>query len=237
MAREELERHALDICARLQNHVPTNAPVTTWALQIAQSALRSDVEEMTKKIHGLHFDARVAMAEQIESTFMPRLADKMRQVAPCLWSLVFNLLGALDERRSSLTVDPVSMNLAKIFEDSERNLGEIGGDMDVEDGEGERDGNESDPEPEEDMPHRKRSRKDVSSRNTAIRVIVSYNDIEALRVALWIVNLQSGGSNTRNVSFASVLFSRVQTKTVITSKGSLGSSSIQQMSLSASPKS
>ncbi|KAI9432901.1 hypothetical protein BJY52DRAFT_1198891 [Lactarius psammicola] len=107
---------------------------------------------------------------------MPRLADRIRQVAPSLWSLVFNLLGALDERRLSLDVDPVNMNLADIFEESERNLGEIGGDMDVEDGQGERgDGIESDPEPgeqaEEDMPQRKRSRNDVLSRNTAIRVI------------------------------------------------------------------
>ncbi|KAI9452137.1 hypothetical protein BJY52DRAFT_1124627, partial [Lactarius psammicola] len=80
LVRKDLERDALDICARLLSHTPTNPLVTTWALQVAQSSLRSD---------------------------------------------------------------------------SERNLGEIGGDMDAE----------------EDMPCRKRSRNDVSSRNTAIRVI------------------------------------------------------------------
>ncbi|KAH8976431.1 hypothetical protein EDB92DRAFT_1811877 [Lactarius akahatsu] len=155
LAREEVERDALGICARLLSHIPMAAPVTTWALQIAQSALRSDVEEMTKKMHGLHFDARAAMAEQIEST------------------LVFSLLRATDERRSSLTVDPVTMDLAEIFDESERNLGEIGGDMDGEDGQGEHsDSSESDSEPEEeDVPPRKRARKDVSLRNTAIRVI------------------------------------------------------------------
>ncbi|KAI9437485.1 hypothetical protein H4582DRAFT_2057853 [Lactarius indigo] len=127
---------------------------------------------MTKKLNGLHFDARAAMAEQIELTFMPCLADSMRRVAPSLWSLVFSLLGATDERRSSLTVDPVTMDLAEIFNESKRHLGEIGGDMDVKEGQGEcGDNSESDSEPEEDEPPRKRARMDVSSRNTAIRVI------------------------------------------------------------------
>ncbi|KAH9015955.1 hypothetical protein EDB83DRAFT_2232606 [Lactarius deliciosus] len=83
LAREGVEHDALGICARLLSHIPTAAPVTAWALQIAQSALRSD------------------------------------------------------------------------------NLGEIGGDMDVEDGQGEHgDGSELDSEPEEDVPPRKRARKD-----------------------------------------------------------------------------
>ncbi|KAH8979609.1 hypothetical protein EDB92DRAFT_1806329 [Lactarius akahatsu] len=138
------------------------APVTTWALQITQSVLRSNVEEMTKKMHSLHFDARAAMAEQIELTFMPCLADNMRRLAPSLWSLVFSLLGATDKQRSSLTVDPVTMDLAEIFNESKQNLGEIGGDMDGEDGQGEHsDSSELDSEPEEeDMPPRKRAQKD-----------------------------------------------------------------------------
>ncbi|KAH8980615.1 hypothetical protein EDB92DRAFT_1820506 [Lactarius akahatsu] len=158
LAREEVERDALGICTHLLSHIPTAAPVTTWALQIAQSVLRSDVEEMTKKMHGLHFDARVAMAEQIELTFMPRLADNMHRLAPSLWSLVFSLLGATDEQCSSLTVDPVTMDLAEIFDESKRNLGEIGGDMDGEDGQGEHsDSSESGSEPEEeDVPPQKR---------------------------------------------------------------------------------
>ncbi|KAH9173865.1 hypothetical protein EDB89DRAFT_1905024 [Lactarius sanguifluus] len=128
---------------------------------------------MTKKMHGLHFDARAAIAEQIKSMFMPHLADNMCRLAPSLWSLVFSLLGATDEWCSSLTVDPVTMDLAEIFDKSERNLGEIGGDMDVEDGQGEcSDSSELDSEPEEeDMRPQKRARKDVSLRNTAIRVI------------------------------------------------------------------
>jgi hypothetical protein len=193
LAREELERDALDICAYLKGHIQTTVPVTAWALQVAQSALRSDIEEITKKTHGLCFDARAATAEQIESTFMLQLADKMHQVAPSLWVLVFNLLSALDQQRLLLAVDPVTMDLAEIFEETEQDLGEIGGEDAGEDvGDGQQDdGDGSDsghhqPEvresgPEEDpTPPRKRSRKSVSVRNTVIRVIVSYDDVEAL---------------------------------------------------------
>lgn len=80
-AREGLERDAMDICTRLCGHIPSSASVTQWALQTAQSMLRSEIEELTTRSHGLHFDAKAATAEQIESMFMPRLAAKMRQVA------------------------------------------------------------------------------------------------------------------------------------------------------------
>lgn len=72
----------MDICTCLRGHIPSSAPVTQWALQTAQSVLWSEIEKLTTRSHGLHFDAKVATAEQIESMFMPRLAAKMRQVAP-----------------------------------------------------------------------------------------------------------------------------------------------------------
>jgi hypothetical protein len=170
---------------RLLIHVPSTTSVTQWALQTTRSALRSEIEELTKRAHGLHFDAWTATAEQIESTFMPRLAVTMRQVAPSFWSLIFDLLGALDDRRKSLTVDPFSMNLAEVFEESERVLEEIGGDMEADDDRGERaDNNDADLGREDDLPHQKRSRKGVSERNTAIRVIVSYNYIGSLFISL-----------------------------------------------------
>lgn len=74
----------------------------------------------------------------------------------------------------SLAVDPISMNLAEIFEESEHVLEEIGGDIETEDGPDKcRNSNGADLGPEEDSPHQKRSRKRVSQRNTAIQVIVS----------------------------------------------------------------
>ncbi|KAI9455462.1 hypothetical protein BJY52DRAFT_1094926, partial [Lactarius psammicola] len=87
-AREDLERDAVGVCTCLLGHAPTSLSVSTWAHHVTKSRLRSEVEEMTKKKHGLHFSASVATAEQIELTFMPRLAGKMRLLAPTLWGLV-----------------------------------------------------------------------------------------------------------------------------------------------------
>lgn len=89
--------------------------------------------------------------------------------------MIFDLLGGLDERRMSLAVDPIGMNLADLFEESESVLEEIGGDMEPEDDRGYDNG--ADLSREDNLPHQKRSRQGVSERNTAIRVIVSYNYI------------------------------------------------------------
>jgi hypothetical protein len=106
---------------------------------------------MMKKVHSLCFDARAATVEQIKSMFMPQLAHKMCQVALSLWSLIFNLLAALDGWCLLLTVDPINMDLADIFEECERDLGEIGGEI------GAGDGSDSDHEPEGDRLPQKRS--------------------------------------------------------------------------------
>jgi hypothetical protein len=132
LAREGLERDTVNVCARLLGHTHTSGSVSTWALQVTQSKLRSEVEEMTKKKHGLHFSASTATSEQIELTFMPQLAGKLRLLAPSLWGLVFTMLGPLDERRSSVAVDPAGVNLSELFDASVQELGDLGGDADVE---------------------------------------------------------------------------------------------------------
>ena len=114
-AREDLERDAVELCACLFSHAPTSASVSSWASRVTQSKLRSEIEDMTKKKHGLHFSASTVTAEQIELTFMPMLAGKMRLLAPSLWGLVFTLLGALDQRRLSDVVEPLDINLAELF--------------------------------------------------------------------------------------------------------------------------
>ncbi|KAH9031297.1 hypothetical protein EDB84DRAFT_1271088 [Lactarius hengduanensis] len=175
LAREDLERDAVDVCARLLSHTTTSVSVSTWALQVTQSTLRSEVEEMTKKRNGLHFSASTATAEQIELAFMPQLAGKMRILAPSLWGLVFTLLGALDERRSSVMVDPNSVNLSELFHVSEQLLGDLGEDEAAEENsEAVGDENNPDVQREDERRPRKRSRKDVSARNTALRVIVRH---------------------------------------------------------------
>jgi hypothetical protein len=87
-AMDELEHDVVDICTCFFGHTITSASVSTWALWITQSTLHSEVEEMTKKKHGLRFNASTAMAEQIKLAFMPQLAGKMCLLAPNLWGLV-----------------------------------------------------------------------------------------------------------------------------------------------------
>ncbi len=53
--REGVERDAADICARLLSYDSTSASVCVWALGVAKSMRRSEVEEMTRKEHDLHF--------------------------------------------------------------------------------------------------------------------------------------------------------------------------------------
>ncbi|KAI9436671.1 hypothetical protein H4582DRAFT_2058591 [Lactarius indigo] len=146
------------------------------AVNVTQSMLRSEVEEMTKKKNGLHFSASTVTVEQIELTFMPQLAGKLRLLAPSLWGVVFTLLGALDECRSSVMVNPSNLNLSELFQISEQLLGDLGED-DAADENIDAVGDDSDSGIQQEDERRpwKRSRKDVSARNTAIRVIMIYS--------------------------------------------------------------
>ncbi|KAH9174499.1 hypothetical protein EDB89DRAFT_1848802, partial [Lactarius sanguifluus] len=171
-AKDHLEREAVNICAYLVNHVPTSASVSAWALQNTQLVLRRETEELTKKDHGLRFHASAATVEQVESSFMPHLAGKIRHVAPTLWAFVFTLLGTLDKRDPCRAVDPMDINLSEVFDESERNLGELGEDTPAGETEGD-DGTDSDSDLEDNLRHRrKRVRKDASARNTALRKTV-----------------------------------------------------------------
>ena len=176
-AKEDLERNAVDICACFLSHAPVSASVSAWAISVTQSTLRSEIEEMTKKKHSLRFSATTATTEQIELTFMPQLAAKIRLLAPSLWGLVFALLGALDDRRMSDVIDPLTVDLSELFAASEEVTGDLGGDEEAEDNPL---GDDGDPEVtqngerQDERRPRKRSRKDVSVRNTTLRIVVSY---------------------------------------------------------------
>ena len=185
VARDHLEREAVNICTRFFSHASTSTLISSWALQNTQLVLQKEAEELTKKEHGLHFRANAATTEQVEGSFMPQLAEKMRRLAPSIWRLVFTLVGALDERRLCLAVDPMDVNLSEVFKESEQGLGDLGGNVpgdetqeegeeqddddeeEGEDGEGEGDHNAESRRP------RKRSRKDVPAKNLALRIIVS----------------------------------------------------------------
>ena len=172
-ARDQLERDTVNICTHLYGHPPTSGLITSWALANTQSTLRAEVKELSKKENGLHFHACAATGEQVESSFMPQLAGKIRCFAPSLWRTVYTLLGGLDDRRPYLEADPIDIDLLEVFEESERNLGDLGMDTHANETNGD-DSNESGSDGGENQQQpRKKSRKSVPAKNTALRIIVS----------------------------------------------------------------
>jgi hypothetical protein len=55
LLQEGITRDAVDICARILSHQPASASLSAWALSLAvvQSTLRSEVEEMPRKVHDI----------------------------------------------------------------------------------------------------------------------------------------------------------------------------------------
>jgi hypothetical protein len=53
LLQEGITRDAVDICARLLCHQPASASISAWALAAVQSTLRSEVEEMPRKVHDI----------------------------------------------------------------------------------------------------------------------------------------------------------------------------------------
>jgi hypothetical protein len=165
-------RHCEYMC-HLYGHPPTSGLITSWTLVNTQSVLQAKVKELSKKENRLHFHAGAATGEQVESSFMPQLAGKIRQFAPSLWRLVYALLGGLDEQRPYLEDDPIDIDLLEVFEESERNLRDLGMDTRANETHGD-DSNGSGSEREENKQQpRKKSRKTVSAKNTALHIIMS----------------------------------------------------------------
>jgi hypothetical protein len=181
LTKDQLERDAVDICAHLFNHAPTSGLITSWAHRTTQTGLRAELETLSKKEWGFRFNAGAATVEQIESLFMPRLAGQFREISPSVWRLVYTLLGALDERRQYLEVDPLEINLSEVFEESERDLnpGDLGGDTRTNDPQGD-DGDESESDQEDQQRPRKRSRRGLPAKNTALRIIVSRGRVTSM---------------------------------------------------------
>ncbi|KAH9001524.1 hypothetical protein EDB92DRAFT_1773062, partial [Lactarius akahatsu] len=127
-AKDQLEHKAVNICTHLVNHIPTSASVSAWALQNMQLVLRREAEELIKKDHGHHFHANAATVEQVESYFMPPPCRKDLAHWSNSVGIHFALLGTLKKQGPCCAVDPMGINLSEVFDESERNLGELGGD-------------------------------------------------------------------------------------------------------------
>jgi len=68
--------------------------VFSWAFEITKKKLCAEVVALTQADNGLHFNALNTTAEHLEGLFMANMAQKMKEVAPYLWDLVYALLDA-----------------------------------------------------------------------------------------------------------------------------------------------
>jgi len=68
--------------------------VFSWAFEITKKKLCTEVVALTWANNGLHFNALNTTAEHLEGLFMANVAQKMKEVAPYLWDLVYALLDA-----------------------------------------------------------------------------------------------------------------------------------------------
>ncbi|KAG2125102.1 hypothetical protein DEU56DRAFT_584983, partial [Suillus clintonianus] len=131
-AKNDLVRNGLDICTHLYQYPNTRTSMSLWAHGVVRSALSAEIKDLARKDNRLHFHAKSATTEQLENLFMPQLAEKIRKHAPTVWRLIFSLLEASDERRSTGKATADDMVMTEVFADAERDLGEIGGDNGVD---------------------------------------------------------------------------------------------------------
>ena len=99
--------------------------VFSWAFEITKKKLCAEVVALTWANNGLHFNALNTTAKHLEGSFMANAAQKMKEVAPYIWDLVYALLDAnpLHQHAMSKTDAEVMEGLAA---DEEGDLGKIG---------------------------------------------------------------------------------------------------------------
>lgn len=87
---------------------------------------------LTQADNGLHFNASNTTAEHSEGSFMANTAQKMKEVAPYLWDLVYALLDANPLRQCAMAKSKTDAEVMEgLAADEEGDLGKIGGDPDV----------------------------------------------------------------------------------------------------------
>ena len=164
--RENLLSHAGDICSDLSRH-DTSESVFLWAFEIVNSKLCREVVSLTHQKMGLHFNASKTTSEYLEGSFMQTAAQKIKENAPYLWTLVNALLDANPARRRASHAGPSeTQTMEQLAAQTEGDLGEIGGEGELE----------SEVEDEEDTStaeaKAKKRRIRAASRNAALLLIV-----------------------------------------------------------------
>jgi hypothetical protein len=127
-ARDSLTTKAVNICTALHREEHSHSHVTQWAITIVRDMLCTEVTELSLEKHGLRFNATSVTVEQLESTSMHQLAEKMQRVAPNLWHLFVALLDSTLQQRRAMGGNVKVGNEDMDVDVEERDLGEFGGD-------------------------------------------------------------------------------------------------------------
>ena len=68
--------------------------VDNWALELSQRIYVNEIKTVIQKVHGLHFNARSATADDVTNFSLENMIDKFCGVTPKTWALVQDLLDA-----------------------------------------------------------------------------------------------------------------------------------------------
>ena len=128
--RESLLFGATDVCSdlsRMQSDI-----VFSWAFETTKKRLHAEVVALTQTNNGLHFNASNTTAEHLEGSFMANAAQKMKEIAPYLWDLVYALLDANPLHQHVMAESKTDAEVMEgLAADGEGDLGKIGGDSDM----------------------------------------------------------------------------------------------------------
>ncbi|KIK79464.1 hypothetical protein PAXRUDRAFT_153919, partial [Paxillus rubicundulus Ve08.2h10] len=74
VAQATLTENVTQICEELRNHKDSHSSINSWVSTVSHKEFCREIAELTLEKHGLHFKATSATTEQLEESFVDRLA-------------------------------------------------------------------------------------------------------------------------------------------------------------------
>src|SRR6266436_1793468 len=84
---------------RLMTMYQSEGTVDNWALELSQRIYVNEIKTVIQKVHGLHFNAHSATADDMTNFSLENMIDKFHGVTPKTWALVQDLLDANGDAR------------------------------------------------------------------------------------------------------------------------------------------
>src|SRR5258708_13193208 len=84
-----------------------------WALELSQKIYVNEIKTVIQKVHGLHFNACTATADDITNFSLEKIINTFHGVTPKTWALVQGLLDANREARQHTKLPKDTANYQK----------------------------------------------------------------------------------------------------------------------------